>query len=111
MKKFILNSAVITTAGVYSYRLVDINQAYHWLSQGGWESTLGYKETAEALSLLTGISIPVNRRLIKMKEGDEALVFRLTVRLEDPNLKHKLSREFVLRNCEIGFLKKLRDYS
>ncbi len=102
--RYILNSAVITSPGVYIYRLIDVEEAKRWLEEGGWESTLGYEETAKALEYLTGMTIPVNRKLVKMEAGDEALVFRLTVRLDDPALKGKVGKEFVLKNCEIGIL-------
>jgi len=107
--KYILNSAVITTPGVYEYKLISVEEAKRWLSKLDWESTIGYQETIDALATLTEIRVPLNRKLVKMKAGDEALVFRLTCRLNDPNLKGHLSKEFVLQNCEIGILKKIKD--
>lgn len=104
--KYILNSAVITTPGTYTYKLIGIDEAHDFLCAGEFESTIGYQETADALMVMTGISIPVNRKLIKMNAGDESLVFRLTCRLSDPALKGKLSADFVKQNCEIGILKK-----
>lgn len=105
---YILNSAVITTPGVYSYSLVSADVARIWLANKKWKSTIGYEETASALSLLTGTRIPVNRKMIKMKDGEEALVFRLTIRLSDPSMKGKLTPDFVKTNCEIGILRKVR---
>jgi len=107
--KYILNSAVITTPGVYTYRLIDLEEAKRWLYAGDWVNTIGYEETCQALHVLTGLSFSVNRQIIKMIEGDEALVFRLTCRLPDISLKGKLSPEFVLQNCEIGILKKVKE--
>ncbi|RLI03275.1 hypothetical protein DRO30_01325 [Candidatus Bathyarchaeota archaeon] len=107
-KKYILNSAVITLPGLYEYRLISVNEARKWLKNNDWESTIGYIETASALATLAGIPIPLNRKLVRMMPGDEALVFRLTCRLENPELKGKLSPDFVLKNCEIGILKRIR---
>lgn len=104
--RYILNSAVITTPGKYEYKLITLDEAKEWLSRGEFESTLGYRETAEALSLLTGIEIPVNRKMVQFQSGDEALVFRLTCRLDSPELKGKVGVDFILNNCEIGILKK-----
>ena len=107
MSRFLLNSAVITTPGHYRYVLINVGKAKEWLNAGSFLSTIGYKETATALSIITGRPIPCNRKLIFMEIGDEALVFRLTSRMDDPALKGKLTPEFVLNNCEIGLLRKI----
>ena len=106
--RYILNSAVITTPGRYEYRLIGVEEAKAWMREP-FESTLGYQETAIALSALTGIPVRINRKMVQFQAGDEALVFRLTCRLDDPRLKGQLSPEFVLANCEIGILRKEAD--
>ncbi len=111
MARYILNSAVITAPGVYEYRLITPEEAREWLRQGDWVSTVGYAETAEALATLAGMEIPVNRVIIKMEPGDEALVFRVvlppgTPRIT-PEMKGMLTREFIEQNSEIGILKRL----
>jgi hypothetical protein len=108
MKKYILNSAVITSPGMYEYNFITVEEMKKWLEAGDWVSTIGYEETAKALQELTGIKIPVNRQQIKMKQGDEALIFRLTCRLDNPQLKGYLTTEFIKNNCEIGILKKIK---
>lgn len=105
--RYIINSAVITTQGLYDYQLITPDEARKWLSSGDFESTIGYQETADALEALTGVKVACNRRQIRMQAGDEALVFRLTCRLDNPALKGSMSPEFVLQNSEIGILKKL----
>jgi hypothetical protein len=107
-KKYLLNSAVITTPGTYSYQLINVELLKEFLKKGEWNSTIGYKSTAMALEKLTGIKIPVNRKLIKMNVGDVAIVFRLTKRIIDPSRKNEISIKEVLENCEIGLLKKTR---
>ncbi|MCX7641218.1 MAG: YddF family protein [Elusimicrobiales bacterium] len=106
--KYILNSAVITSPGVYEYKIIDINEVKEWLKQGEVMNTIGYEETIKAFNELFGTNLVVNRKMVKMETGDEALVFRLTCRLDDVNLKGNLTKEFVLQNCEIGLLKKLK---
>jgi hypothetical protein len=103
----VINSAVITTPGIYSYRLISINEAKDWLEAGHFVSTIGYKETADALSSITGIPVDVNRRVINMEVYDEALVFRLTCRLSDPSLKGNVTIDFIKENSELGILRKL----
>lgn len=106
MKRYILNSAVITTPGTYTYRLVSVDEAKEWLMREPFESTLGYQETAVCLSAITGIPVKVDRKMVKMQVGDEALVFRLTCRLDDPHLKGQVGTDFIVANCEIGILRK-----
>jgi hypothetical protein len=107
--KYILNSSVITAPGRYHYFLIDEEVATRWLYEGGWESTVGYQETAEALSELTGVTIPVNRKTIIMIDGDEALVFRLVFPQgfrPDPLQKGKMGLAFIREHSEIGILRR-----
>lgn len=106
--KYILNSAVLTAFGAYTYRQVDLAEAKDWLQSGDWISTIGYPETATALLSLVGVPVPVNRQTIRMEAGDQALVFRLVLppgaQRIDPQDKGRLSPEFVLAHCEMGIL-------
>jgi hypothetical protein len=106
--RYILNSAVITAPGQYRYRLVDVGQARAWLDAGAFVSTVGYAETAQALTALSGVEIAVNRRIITMQSGDEALVFRLVLPPDAariaPGAKGALSVAFIREHCEIGLL-------
>lgn len=103
--RYLLNSAVITSPGRYEYWLCDIEAARAWYGAGPVESTIGYQETADALSALLGQPIVVNRRMVKMAPGDEALVFRLTIRLSDPAVKGRIDDpEWILQHSEIGIL-------
>jgi hypothetical protein len=105
--KYILNSAVITSPGRYEYRLVDAAAAKAW-ARDGFQSTVGYEETAAALAELLGVPVPVDRRTITMQPGDEALVFRLafppgTPRI-DPKDKGALGRAILAGHYELGVL-------
>jgi len=107
---FILNSAVITAEGDYRYRLIDAAAARAWAA-GGFVSTVGYEQTAEALTQLLGVPVPVDRRSIVMTVGDEALVFRLvfppgTPRI-DPGDKGCLSAAVLAGQYELGLLTRL----
>ena len=107
MKKYIFNSAVVTNPGEYVYRLITPEQAREW-AQGGFISTVGYEQTAEALTQLLGQHVPMNRVMAKMAVGDQALVFRLvfpkgTPRI-DPNDKGRLSQAILDGHFELGLL-------
>lgn len=111
-KRYIFNSVVITTPGVYSYHLVDLDETRRWLAAGGWKSTIGYAETAAALGELTGVEVPVSREITKMVARDEALVFRLVFSKgyrPDIHKKGKLGKKFILGHCEMGILTKVAD--
>ena len=108
---YLLNSAVITNPGIYSYKLINVRKAELLLEAHPWISTIRYPETAQALSLLTGICIPTNSTIIKMEEGDLAIVFRLVFPKGHNRIptdqKGNLSTEFVLKNHELGLLKRM----
>lgn len=104
--RYLLNSAVITTPGKYIYRVLSVEEARKWLDSGPYKSTIGYAETAQAITLLLGVSVEVNKEVIKMNVGDEGLVFRLTRRFS-PSQKGNVSIPFVLENHEIGVLIKM----
>jgi hypothetical protein len=108
--KYILNSAVITSPGEYRYRLINAGEARKW-AEGGFVSTVGYEQTADALTQLLGVPVPVDRRTITMQAGDEALVFRLvfppgTPRI-DPKDKGRLSAAIMAGQYELGLLSRI----
>ncbi len=55
-------------------------------------SAVGHASTAEMLTLLTGVEIPVNRVAVTLSPKDRVIVFQLRVRLEEGRI---LSREEV----------------
>lgn len=108
--RYVLNSAVITSPGTFTYSLVSLQFARDWLvrwmSTKECVSTIGYPETAKALSNLTGVDVPVNRKQIVMEKGDEALVFRLALpqgRI-DPMKKGEVGIDEIEKHCEVGLL-------
>jgi len=85
--RYLLNSAVITAPGTYTYRLVSPQEATAWLRQGNFISRIGYPATAAHIQALSGIRPELSREATAMQPGDEALVVRLKYRLQDPNQK------------------------
>ncbi len=71
---------------------------------------MGYVETVEALRVLTGVDVPLNRKLIKMQPGDEALVFRIAfppgAERPDPAKKGNIGVGTILIFSEFGILKR-----
>ena len=112
--RYILNSAVITAPGTYTYRLIGRNEARAW-TQAPFESAIGYDQTAEALTELLGVPVAVNRIFVDMEAGDEALVFRLKLphgspRI-DPGDKGRLSNALIAGHFELGLLYREGEFS
>lgn len=109
--KYLLNSAVITAPGTYEYVLISIEEARYWLQAEQWESTIGYPETAMALAKIASVNVPINRKVITMQAGDEALVFRLVFPQgyrPDPAQKGSMGIDFILAHSELGLLRRLK---
>ena len=112
-RRYVLNSAVITAPGTYEYKRVSPEEAKRWWFSGDPPlSTVGYPETAEALSQLLGVPVQVNRVTIVMEPGDEALVFRLvlppgTPRIQ-PHEKGRIAEHVRAGHWELGLLRRLR---
>lgn len=109
MSRYILNSAVMTSFGLYVYSPLSIENAQKWIDSGAYLSTVRYPETAEALGALVERPIPCNDGIIKMQPFDQALVFRLvfpegTKRIPTDQ-KGKLDVDFILKHHELGLLK------
>jgi hypothetical protein len=101
MTVYILNSPVITSYGVYSYRPIGIEEAKELLSNG-FISAIGHEPTAKFLSQILQIQIPVNRVQIKMEPKDKAIVIRLLKRVEEGKV---LSEEEIRKiGYELGLL-------
>jgi len=104
--RYLLNSAVITSAGLYEYRLITAEEAAEWIRRGGWESRIGYPQTAEWIERLSGVRPPLSREASPMGAGDEALVVRLRYRVADPGQKGAVSVQE--EDWEYGILRRLR---
>lgn len=110
--RYLLNSAVITSPGIYEYQIMSVEEAREWIADGPFTSTIGYQETAVALSSLLERNIVQNRTTITMKPGDEALVFRLafppgTPRI-NPNDKGAVLNAIDAKWYELGLLTRLK---
>ena len=80
---YLLNSPIITSYGLYRYRPLSIGEAKAILSEAGFISAIGHKGTADFLSTLLDIIIPINRVRVTMQPGDIAVVFRVLQRLPE----------------------------
>ena len=100
---YIMNSPILTAPGKYVYERIDIERARQLLKEP-FESAIGHEATAQFMSRLLGVEIPVNRVSIAKRPGDVAVIFRVKQRLEEG----EVLTEEELRNTpyEIGLLKR-----
>jgi len=85
--RFVINSAVISNPGMYTYRLIDADEARAWLARGPVVSRVGYTATARYIRRVLGADLALSREPTDMHSGDEALVIRLKYRMIDPRSK------------------------
>jgi len=76
MALYLLNSAVLTAFGTYSYSPLPPEEARRLVS-GGFTSAIGHPETARVASEILGVEVPVDRVEVHMEPGDRAIVVRL----------------------------------
>lgn len=106
MKKlYLLNSSILTSFGVYKYEEIALEIIGKILKQEEIISAIGHQATAEVLSELLGVPVPVNRIQIAMERGDQAIVFKLKQRLEE----HKVLTKEEMKDLdyELGLLERL----
>jgi len=86
----ILNTAIITTPGRYEMHTISVDSAQALVFQTNWVSAIGHEATAQILSEILQITIPVNRIAYVQQPRERAVVFKLRGRVEEGRI---LSRE------------------
>lgn len=83
MELVILGSTLVTNSGRYELAEITLEEAKRMLeqSQRCYQSYVGHDSTARYLTELTGFSIPVHRKRCQLRQGQEALCFKLSNRL------------------------------
>jgi hypothetical protein len=76
------------------------------LLEDGFVSAVGHEGTAQILSQLLGVKVPVSRIQIRMNVGDKAVVFRVLTRL--PEGKILTEEELKKLPWTIGLLERVR---
>lgn len=85
MKITILNTSILTQYGRFDYVPATLEQAKKFVqsSENEVHSAVGHKSTADVLTTLLGIEVPVNRVNYEQQRGEVALVFKLRERPEE----------------------------
>ncbi len=85
MELGLLNTTIATCDGVFQVNTISLEQAIEIVQEYGddIDSAIGHTSTAQIMSTLLGIEIPVNRQQFVQKPGQIALVFKLKGRPEE----------------------------
>lgn len=86
MKKLaLLNTSILTTAGNYTLTDITLDEARQLVSENGdnLDSAIGHASTAEIMTTLLDVDVPVNRQMFSQEPGQQALVFKLNGRPEE----------------------------
>ncbi len=64
-------------------RVINADEAKEMIEKRGFISAIGHQATADALSLLLGVKVPMNRAQVSLNPGDDAIVLSLNKRLQE----------------------------
>lgn len=88
----LLNTSIITAPGRYEMQEISLNDARNWVALHKYQSAIGHEVTAQILTELLSVPVPVNRMLYQQQPGESAIVFKLRGRPEEGKI---LTREEV----------------
>lgn len=84
MKLGLLNTTIATNDGEYRLQTISLDEALALVKESnGLDSAIGHAATAEVLSRLLGIDVPVNRQEFAQQAGQKALAFKLKGRIPE----------------------------
>jgi hypothetical protein len=74
----LLNTTIATTDGIFQVKTIDPETAKNLVkSSVELDSAIGHESTAQIMSELLGVEIPMNRQQFVQQPGQQALVFKL----------------------------------
>lgn len=86
MKKLaLLNTSILTTAGNYILEDITLEKARQMVADNAdnLDSAIGHQSTAEIMTTLLCVDVPVNRQMFSQETGQQALVFKLNGRPQE----------------------------
>ena len=76
----LLNTSIVTAYGQFAYQPISLDTAQSLVAGGDYRSAIGHEATAQILTTLLGVTVPVNRIEYKPPVGGQAIVFKLNGR-------------------------------
>jgi hypothetical protein len=76
----LLNTSILTAYGSYEYKEISLKTVKNVIKCSGFRSAIGHESTAEILTELLEVDIPVNRFAYRQEVMDVAIVFKLNGR-------------------------------
>jgi hypothetical protein len=104
MKIIISNSFslnMIETPNTIKVEEISAEETKKILSNTNWKSVVGHESTAQILTQILGLPVPMNRQAIKLSKEDILVVFQLLERLPEG----KVLSEEELKTIPYKFLK------
>jgi len=81
---------------------ISLEEAKNILSNG-FTSAIGHQSTAQILTQLLGISVPLNRIEIKLMTNQKLVVFQLNIRLNEGQVLSNLELQQLYLQGKVGF--------
>lgn len=79
----ILNTSILTNFGSYSYEPISLEGAQQIVHECKFQSAIGHQATADILTSLLGVNVPMNRIQYSQQPEETALIFKLKGRAEE----------------------------
>lgn len=81
----LLNTSILTATGSYILADIKLEEAKELINHNtdNLDSAIGHQSTAEIMTTLLGVDVPVNRQLFSQEVGQQALVFKLNGRPQE----------------------------
>lgn len=83
MKLGVLNTSILTASGRFELEDISLDLAKKLVSENEFDSAVGHASTAQIMTALLGVEIPVNRQMFVQQPGQSALVFKLNGRTQE----------------------------
>ena len=73
--------------------------------ENGFESAIGHQGTAQVLSQLLSVNVPVARKEVKLSKGQIAIIFQLNIRLQEGQILSAEEVQQLYQQGKVKFIK------